>query len=424
MAQSYADVSAVQIEAITPLLTGFFDEEMGLFERFEKIQSKSQSGRNMRMPIELRPGGTLRAVNLDNGALGTGSGPIYDYQEMSPVDTVFALSWSLKSKFTTDSDQKAVVDTVQRTLASGIEGAKIHVDKHLQTAGMGALAVMTSYSDNGTASVCTCANSRGVRLIRVGDQVTFYSDTTQGTHVGTVDPIVTAVDYQAKTFTVNLATASTGAASTTTVAVGGLTAATPTYIWGLPYHQNNSATGTWMRWNRANYPECRTPTYDAGGNNLTLEAINTLLANLDGELGETVTDTGNWIWYMAPKQHQQLITLMTMISEIELGSAQKGGNPEVDLTFNRKRQRRLAGFEVVTSINADPTRVDFIDTKNWLRGTYKDLAFQKLGGSTVLPVPNSTSYNATEVSYLLWSHQFAMRNPRRGAYISNLAVPA
>jgi hypothetical protein len=78
----------------------------------------------------------------------------------------------------------------------------------------------------------------------------------------------------------------------------------------------------------------------------------------------------------------------------------------------------------VTSINADPTRVDFIDTKNWLRGVYKDLAFQKLGGSTVLPVPNSTSYNATEISYLIWSQQFALRNPRRGAYISNLAVPA
>src|ERR1039457_6834617 len=123
--QGYADVVATQIEAITPLLTDFFDMEMGLYEQFEKVTTKSQSGRAIRMPIELHPGGSLRAVNLDGGSLGTGTAPGYDFTSMSPVDTVFALSWTLKAKFTSDSDSKSVVDTVQRAIASGIEGAKI-----------------------------------------------------------------------------------------------------------------------------------------------------------------------------------------------------------------------------------------------------------------------------------------------------------
>ena len=56
MAQAYADVAAAQVEAVSPLLTGFWDEEDSLYTKFEKVPSQSQSGRAMRIPIELRPG--------------------------------------------------------------------------------------------------------------------------------------------------------------------------------------------------------------------------------------------------------------------------------------------------------------------------------------------------------------------------------
>lgn len=414
--QAYADVAAVQIEAITPLLTGFFDEEQGLYEKFEKIQSKSQSGRSIRMPIEIRPGGSMRAVNIDNGPLGTGTAPKYDYTLMSPVDSVFALSWSLKSKFTTDSDAKAVVDTVQRTIASGIAEAKIHVDKHLNATAAGVLATSTAYSDGGGAgqSVVTCNNALGVRLIRFGDPLSFYTSAAQTTYHGTAT--VVGIDYQAKTVTLDVQNATSGFVSGDVLCVGGLTATPPTWLYNVSYHHNNSASGYWLSWDRSKYPETRTPTFAGGGNAFTVEAANALLAYLDGELGEDVTTTGNWGWYMNPKTHFSLVQIMTMISEIELS----GDNAQVDLAFSRKKQRKLCGFPITTSINADPTRVDFFDYKNWLRGVYKELAFQRLGGSTVLPVPNGTSYDASEISYLLWSQQIAMKNPRRGAYVSNL----
>ena len=50
-AQAYSDVAAVQIEAISPLLTGFWDEEDSLYAKFEKVPSQSQSGRAMRIPM-------------------------------------------------------------------------------------------------------------------------------------------------------------------------------------------------------------------------------------------------------------------------------------------------------------------------------------------------------------------------------------
>ena len=415
MPQTYSDVVGVQVEVVTPLLSGFFDEEDALFSKMEKIPTTEQSGRAMRIPIELRPGGKMRAANLDGGALGTGSGPVYDYASLTPVDSTFAVSWNLKTKFTTDSKSKAVVDTVQRTIASAVKEAKIHVDKHLQTTGTGILATVTAHASAPTYSVV--GNGFGARRLRFGDPISVY-DATQAAYRGEV--YVSGIDY--KNETVTLSSTLAGAITTTDkLCVGGLTATPPSFIFGIPYHHNATASGTWLGWNRANYPEVITPTVAGGSGPLTLEMIHKLMALMEGELAD-VFDSGDWIWYMNPKQHFQLLQLMTQISEIHLPMG-GGGNGEVDLAFNRKRQRILASVPVHTSINADQTRIDLIDLKNWFRGTYKDLGFLKLGGSTVLPVPNSTSYDASEISYLAWSQQFACKNPRRGGFISGLVLP-
>ena len=185
-------------------------------------------------------------------------------------------------------------------------------------------------------------------------------------------------------------------------------------------HHNSSTAGTWLGWTRANYPEVITPSVDGGSGNLTLEMVHKLMAKMEGELAD-VFESGNWTWYMHPKQHFQLLQLMTQISEIHLPMGT--GNGQVDLAFNRKNQRILASVPVKTSINANNSRLDLIDLQNWQRGTYKELGFLKLGGATVLPVPNSTSYDSTEMSILAWSQQFGIKNPRRGGYIYSLRVP-
>lgn len=228
MPQSYADVAAVQVEAVSPLLTGFFDEEDSLFSKFEKVPSQSQSGRAMRIPVELRPGGKFGYANLDNGDLGTGSGPVFDYAAMTPVDSKLVLSWSLKNKFTTDSESKAIVDTVQRTIASGIKESKIYVDKTLQTTGTGILATITAHV---SAPTYSCAgNGFGVRLLRFNQPVSIY-DATQAALRGEV--YVAGIDY--KNETVTLSSTLAGAITTTDkICVSGLTATPPSYIFGLP----------------------------------------------------------------------------------------------------------------------------------------------------------------------------------------------
>ena len=414
MAQAYSDVAAVQIEVVSPLLTGFWDEEDSLYAKFEKVPSQSQSGRAMRIPVELRPSAAYAAADFDGGNVPSGGGPLFDYASLTPVEQSLTLEWTLKNKFTTDSDAKAIVDTVQRTIASGIKESKIMVDKTLQTSGTGIVATVTAKGSAPTYGVA--GNGFGARLLRRGMHISVY-DSTQANYRGAVT--VVSVDY--KNETVTLSGTLAGAIDVgDKLCIGGLTATPPSFIFGLPYHANASTSGTWLSWTRSNYPEIITPNVAAGSTNLTIEYVHKLMALMEGELSD-VFDSGNWTWYMNPKQHFQLIQLMTQISEIHLPMG--SGNGEVDLAFNRKRQRMLASIPVMTSINADNSRIDLIDLQNWMRGTYKDLGFLSLGGKTVLPKVGSSTYTFAEQSILGWAHQFACKNPRRGGYISGLTVP-
>jgi hypothetical protein len=53
------------------------------------------SSRNMRLPLQIRPGGKAGLANMDGGDLGRGSGTIYDVAQVTPV--FFATPWKSPS---------------------------------------------------------------------------------------------------------------------------------------------------------------------------------------------------------------------------------------------------------------------------------------------------------------------------------------
>lgn len=236
MAGAYSDAVGGQIEAVTPLLSGLFDTAKTLYSKFEKVQVKSQSGRSMRHPVELRPGGKTRVANLDNGSLGTGGGPFIDFWSMSPVDKTHVISWSLKAKFTSDSAEKSVVDYAQRTIASAITEATVREDKHLQTNGTGTLAIISGYAA-GPPKVITCAVTTaapfGVRLLRFGDEITVWATGLGGGDLRCSALEIVGIDYINNTITVTGDT-STPPAATNKILMGGLTSSPPVGTYGVP----------------------------------------------------------------------------------------------------------------------------------------------------------------------------------------------
>lgn len=410
---AYADAVAPQLEVVEDLLTGFFDEAKSLYNEFKKVKSSEVSGRNNRMPILLRPGGGGGKVDLDNGNLGAGGAPKFDYTAMTPVDFTYNIAWSLKSKFTTDSTAKSVVDVVQLTIAESIKEQQVRIDKHLHTSGTGILAQISS--GGGTTTWVMSASSTypfGAYLLRPGMPVSVFA-VGQGTLRGSA--VIVTVDRQSATVTVD---SDPSTSNTDVVCVDGLSVAANTWTYGIPYWNNNSTAGSYLGWTRSSYPEVRTPTVNANGAALTPDLINELLAYVDSELGEEVTNTGDYFWYLNPKRHYDLTQYLTMISEVELS----GDNGQIDAGHSRKKNRKFSGIRIVTSPNADPTRLDLIDKDNVQRVVYREPGWLKSGGQTIHLVPNtSSSYNATEISYLIVSQQFAAKNPRRGGFISALA---
>ena len=46
----------------------------------------------------------------------------------------------------------------------------------------------------------------------------------------------------------------------------------------------------------------------------------------------------------------------------------------------------MSGVPIKSSINADQTRVDFLDLSHWGRAVMKDIDFFEIGGQTVFPI--------------------------------------
>ena len=88
MAQTEAQIVALELERVYPKVPTLFDREGVFFAALEKRPVEIVSNRDMRVPLELRPGGNSGHLNPDGGDLGRGDAPTYDKAVIHPVYTV------------------------------------------------------------------------------------------------------------------------------------------------------------------------------------------------------------------------------------------------------------------------------------------------------------------------------------------------
>src|SRR5258708_33103486 len=94
----------------------------------EKIPS-----RNMRLPLQVNPGGKAGSYNADGGDLGRGSGTLYDVATVSPIFFRFAIEITKLVEYATNSREKAVENSAKREVANGIKQFRAVLDKLMQT---------------------------------------------------------------------------------------------------------------------------------------------------------------------------------------------------------------------------------------------------------------------------------------------------
>jgi hypothetical protein len=405
---------ALQLEKVrdkVPLLYERDDVLLTMIQQRGDVEKVSS--RNMRLPLQLIPGGNAGSYDPDGGDLGRGSGTTYDVAQITPIFFRFAVEISKLVEYATNAKEKAIENAVKREVANGMKQFRSFLDKLIQTAGNGVLGTISSVS----GSVFTMNIPTGAALVYPGQTIQIY-DTTETTNRGTCN--VLSADPISPTQTITVDTPPSGTIATDLIVHAGLSGAQPVSLYGIKYHQTNATTGTWLNLNRATYPtQLATPRVNAANSALVPGYVRLAINKVRKSLG--INQLGKLIAYTSVEQEHAWENLGITISQV---IKESGGSSSNDLDLLFSGRKTMSGVPIKSSINADQTRVDFLDLSHWGRAVTKDIDFFEIGGNTVFPIYGSSGgVSAAFIFYFDTGFQVWNDSPRSGAYIDSLARP-
>jgi hypothetical protein len=261
----------------------------------------------------------------------------------------------------------------------------------------------------------------GAALVYVGQTIQIY-DPTLTTNRNVAASVVTNVlgadPINAQTITVD--NVPSGTSVNDVIVHDGLSGSQPVSLFGIKYHQNNATTGTWLNLNRATYPQqLQTPRVNAGNSALVPGYVRLAINKVRKSLG--INHLGKLIAYTSVEQEHAWENLGITVSQI-VKEGPGGRANDLDMLFSGKKT--MSGIPIKSSVNADQTRVDFLDLSHWGRAVMKDIDFFEVGGQTVFPIYGpSGGISAQFIFYFDTGFQVWNDSPRSGSYIDTLARP-
>jgi len=415
-----AQTIALQLEKVrdkVPLLYERDDVLLTMIQQRGDVERVSS--RNMRLPLQVNPGGKAGSYNADGGDLGRGSGTSYDVAQVSPVFFRFAIEISKLVEYATNAPEKAIENAAKREVANGMKQFRAFLDKLTQTAGNGVLGTISSVS--GTTFTMTVPT--GAALVYVNQTIQIYDPTlttNRNVAAGVTTTVLNADPVNTQTIVVD--NVPTGTSPNDVIVHDGLSGAQPVSLFGLKYHQNNATTGTWLNLNRATYPQqLATPRVNGGNSALVPGYVRLAINKVRKSLG--IAQLGKLIAYTSVEQEHAWENLGITISQIIKEGGSGGRASDLDLLFSGRKT--MSGIPIKSSINADQTRVDFLDLSHWGRAVMKDIDYFEIGGQTVFPIYGSSGgISAAFIFYFDTAFQLWDDSPRSGSYIDTLARPS
>ncbi|MFZ0333142.1 MAG: hypothetical protein WAN10_14775 [Candidatus Acidiferrales bacterium] len=416
---------ALQLEKVRDKLPLLYERDDILLTMMQQRGDVERvSSRNMRLPLQIRPGGKAGLANLDGGDLGRGSGTTYDVAQVTPVFFRHAVEITKLVEYSTNSPEKAIENAAKREVKNNMAQFRSFLDKVVQTAGNGVLgtigSIVTTGLPSGVGAQINLVTPPGAALFYYNQTIQFYDPTltTNRNVAANVTTNILLVDPFNKFIQID--NLPTGVSVCDAVVHDGLTGAQPVSLFGVPYHQSNATTGTWLNLNRATYPvELATP--HVAGNNaaITPGAVRLAINKVRKALG--TSQVGKLIAYTALEQENAWEQLGISISQI-IKEGAGGRASDLDLLFTG--ELTMAGVPIKSSINANQARIDFLDLSHWGRAVMQDIDFYDVGGQTVFPIYGpSGGLSAAYIFYFVTGFQVWTDSPRSGAYIDSLAIP-
>jgi hypothetical protein len=411
-----SQVDALLKERYRSAVPQFYEQAKTFCSRLKKREDVELVGRRtIRAAKKMQPGGMMRTFNPDGGDMGRGSGASYQVTTMTTLPVLLALEKTKSAMWETEQSELAIKNAVQEQLTDGVGEFATHCDRYLMGSGNGVLATIAS--GGGTATP-VCTSPIYSRLVRENNNYTVYNAAL------TVNKGMVNISVNDKTTgTLTLPNSPVNPVIATMVngdvlMVDNITGATPTWVQGLRYHHNSSATGFWMGLNRANFPELRTVQVSAGG-----PLMPTHFRQLKQRmllLRDDCFKTGSWTWFMAPQQQQSYEELALQITTRERSGTTHDG---VEMLYNID-ELKIDGMEVLVSANADPTIIDLVRWDNWWRGETVQFGLYTVDEIDTFPIyGQSGGIAAADVMYFCQLVQYGTDDPRMGGYISGLTTP-
>jgi hypothetical protein len=411
MAQTESQVVAAELERVAPKVPLLFERDAMFYANVEKREVEKVSARDMRIPLEIRPGGLFGYYDAAGGDMGRGEGPTFEKATISTVNFKYAVEWHKKTQWATDDARKSVVNSVKHLLANAMKEFRRMVDANLMTAGDGVLGVVSNVAGT-TLTLGT--DGFGTRLIRIGQKINIYNSTltTQRT-VGDERKVISA-DPEAKTITYE-GTAVANVTNGDKIVASGLAGANPVGILGVPYHHNNASSGAWLGLDRNTYPEIRANRINAAGA-LALPHARRALNKIGERLGmEHGIKCKAWLNPCQAAAYEELGQLVTQINKTP------NAKENLDLYFD---VQQIAGVPMRKHFNWDKTRIDFVVDEVWGRAEMKPAGFYEEEGRRLFEVRGASGgVAAATLFYLVASFNTFINNPPGCSYIDALTVP-
>lgn len=413
MAVVESQVAGLELERVIPKIRVLFERDDRFYATIKKRDVEKISNRQMRVPLELRPGGSFQYFNADGGDLGRGGGPTFDKAVLSSVFMSENIEYTKLAQWATDDERKAIVNSVRRLTATALDELRRQLDAQLMQPGTGVVGVITTVATAGGVDTYTLTTDGfGARLVRFGQLIQVF-DTTLATLRGS--GTITFFDGANKTIGVTPAIA--GATATDVLVTAGISApASLPALFGVPYHHSNASTGTWLGFSRSTTPEIRANRTNANNAPLSLALPRLAINKIGDRVG--IDNNFNPRAWLHPCQKQAYEAIGQLVSIIHKQPKEEA----LDMYFDKMQ---MAGAPVYESYNWDKTRIDFIIEDVWGRGEILPIGFYRSDGRSIFELRGASGgVAAADIFYMVVGMQTFVNNPAACSYIDQLQVPA
>lgn len=411
MAVVESAVNALELERVIPKIRTLFERDDKFFSNIQKRDVEVISNRLMRVPLELRPGGSFQYFDPNGGDLGRGGGPTWDKATLNSVFVSENIEYTKLTQWSTDGDRKAITNAIKRLTATALDELRRQIDSQLMQDGTGSIGTISAVTTSGGVDTYTLTAAFGARLVRYGQVVQVY-DTTLATFRGKG----TITKWDVENSSIDVTPSIAGATATDILVTDGITAplSLPA-MYGIPYQHSNSSTGTWLGFSRATTPEIRSNRVNGNAVALSLPLSRLAINKIGNRVGIDNNFKPN-AW-LHPCQKQAYEDIGQAVSFIPKVAKEEG----LDIYFDRMS---FAGAPDRASFSWNKTRIDFVSDEVWGRGEILPIGFYKTDGRNIFEIrASSGGITTADIFYMVCGMQFFVNNPAATAYIDNLAIP-